>query len=270
MKKPTVLCLGPRFSYSHIAAMQKFPEGEFVFLSPHTEVLKRFLAGEGDYALVPIHNTNEGPVLPILKGVAKALLDGQVLHLIDRVDLPIKHCFAKKQGSNPSEIRSHVQALGQCSEWIYSSGLQTFGVGSTSLAAQMSAESDGSIAAICSETAAKHYDLEIVSSEIVNLDNENTTTFHVLSRKPNGLDKGEYRTELFFFPENKPGTLHTATGPAALAGVNLCEILSFYLSNELVFHVVLEGKPDEEVVDWVISGMRRFSKKLLIIGSYKL
>ncbi len=270
MKKPVVLCLGPKFSYSHIAAMQKFPNGKFVFLTPHTEVLRRFLSGEGDYALVPIHNTNEGPVLPILKGIAKALLDEQVLHLVDRVDLPIKHRFAKKPGSSPTEIRSHVQALGQCSEWILASGLQTFGVGSTSLAAQMAAESDGSIAAICSEAAAEHYGLEIVSSEIVNPDNENTTTFHVLSRKANGIGEGEHRTELFFFPENKPGALHTATGPAALANVNLCEILSFYLNNELVFHVVMEGKPNLEVVDWVLRGMRRFSKKLLIIGSYKV
>lgn len=270
MKKPIVLCLGPEFSYSHVAAMQKFPEAEFVFCSPHTEVLKHFLAGEGDYALVPVDNTNEGPVLPILKGIAKASLNQQILHLVDRVDLPIKHCFAKKKGSSPIEIRSHTQALGQCSEWILSSCLKTFGVGSTSLGAQMAAESDGSIAAICSEAAAENYDLEIVSREIINLDNENTTTFHIFSRNQTELVGGSYRTELFFFPENKPGALHIATAPATFAGVNLCDILSFRLKNELVFYVVLEGRPGEIRTDWVLEWMKKFSKKLLVIGSYEI
>ena len=96
MKKPTVLCLGPEFSYSHVAAMQKFPGASFIFCSPHTEVLKRFIGGEGNFALVPINNTNEGPVLPILKGIAKVMLEGRSIHLIGRIDLPIRHCFAKK------------------------------------------------------------------------------------------------------------------------------------------------------------------------------
>lgn len=269
-EKPTVLCLGPKFSYSHIAASEKFPDAEFEFFKPHTEVLRQFLQGEGDFAIVPVDNTNKGPVLPILRGIANALISKKSLYLVDRIDLPVKHCFAKKPGSNPSEIRSHEEALGQCSKWISASNLQTFGVSSTSLAAEMAAGSDGSIAAICSEMAADNSGLEVVSSEIVNPDNQNTTTFHVLSRQPNGLGEGKHQTEIFFFPENKPGALHVATGPAAFANVNLCDILSFRLNNELVFYAVLEGKPGDSDTDWVLESMKRFSKNLLVIGSYKV
>ena len=165
---------------------------------------------------------------------------------------------------------SHEQALGQCSEWITYSGLQTVAVGSTADGAKASVESDGSIATICSQLAARENGLEIVSTEIINPDNANTTTFLVFSRESNGLGEGKHETVLFFFPENKPGALYSALGPAALAGRNLQHIRDFSINNELAFYAVLEGKPSEVDVDWILTGMRKLCKKLLVLGSYKI
>ena len=115
-KELTVAFLGPLGTYSEEAALKQFGLGRgAVVCGSIDEVFRTVEAGQADYGIVPVENSNEGAV-----GLTLDLLLTSPLKICSEVTIPIHHCLLSAQTdiNKISHIFSHAQSLSQCHEWL--------------------------------------------------------------------------------------------------------------------------------------------------------
>lgn len=111
-----VSCLGPDGSYSVLAAKTYCAGCEFVLCRSFYEAVDALCSKACDYAVLPVENSLNGGVLPVLD-----LLSERDISAIEEHLVPIDHRLALLEGVSLSDIRtvySHEQALAQCAEFL--------------------------------------------------------------------------------------------------------------------------------------------------------
>lgn len=111
-----VSCLGPAGSYSELAAYKMCEGYEIVLCHSFTEAVHTLLAGDVDYAVLPVENSLNGGVLECLD-----LLSEEDVFAIEEFPLPVDHRLATLIGVRLDEvdcIYSHEQAIGQCAGYL--------------------------------------------------------------------------------------------------------------------------------------------------------
>jgi len=263
-----VAFLGPKATFSHLAAMQQF--GLSAELSPERSIPAVFEAvekGEAYYGLVPVENSTEGMISHTLDMFMES-----ELKINAEVLLEVSHFLLSRTGrfEDVKKVYSHPQPLAQCRKWLAENlpNVPLVDVASTTLAAQIVGE-DYSAAAIASEYAASIYNLKVVKARIEDQVN-NFTRFLVISKKL-AERSGDDKTSLMFSVRDEPGILHRMLEPFAKRGINLSKIESRPLKRkawEYIFYLDLSGHiGDPEVADAVqeLSLCCQFVK---VLGSY--
>jgi chorismate mutase/prephenate dehydratase len=243
----TVAVLGPKGSFSEEVALRlvgsRLP---LRYCATTDEIIRLVESGEVDYGIVPIENSVNGTVLPVLD----ALLSHEV-EVFGDVDLEVNHCLAAKRELKFSEIKaiySHPQAIAQCMGFInnYLPNAEIRYTSSTSDAVRLL---DDYSAAIISENAAKLYKLVILRKGIQDLGDRNLTRFYLIRRKTGNM-KGSI-TSLFFAVEDKPGALKNVLEIFYKKGINLRKLESRPAKTGLgdyIFFVEVEAPLSEEDV----------------------
>ncbi len=116
--RPTrVAFLGPEFTYSHLAAIERF--GKSVELTPVgtiAAVFEEVERGQAEFGMVPIENSTDGRVADALECLARS-----PVKICAEVPLGIHHCLL---GTGPrtdiQRVYSKVQPLSQCRKWLSS------------------------------------------------------------------------------------------------------------------------------------------------------
>lgn len=218
----TIAVLGPKGSFSEEVALKlvgsRLP---LRYCSSTDEIIKLVEKGEVDFGIVPIENSVNGTVLPVLD----ALLSHEV-EVFGDFDLEVNHCLVAKRELKFSEIKvvySHPQAIAQCMGFInnYLSNAEIRYTSSTSDAVRLL---DDYSAAIVSESAAKLYRLVILRKNIQDLKDKNVTRFYLI-RKKTGKMEGKI-TSLFFAVEDRPGALKNVLEVFYRKGINLRKLES--------------------------------------------
>ncbi len=195
--------LGPMGSFSEEVALRlvgsRLP---FVYCSTTDEIIRLVDEGEVDYGLVPIENSVNGTVLPVLD----ALLSHDV-EVFGETKLEVIHCLVAKRRIPLREIKtiySHPQAIAQCMGFInnYLPHVEVRYTSSTSDAIRLIDEYS---AAIVSENAARLHKLFILRKGIQDV-GRNVTRFYIIRKRGSGERKGSV-TSLFFGVEDRPGAL---------------------------------------------------------------
>jgi len=195
--------LGPMGSFSEEVALRlvgsRLP---LVYCSTTDEIIKLVDECKVDYGLVPIENSVNGTVLPVLD----ALLSHDV-EVFGETKLEVIHCLVAKRRIPLREIRtiySHPQAIAQCMGFInnYLPHAEVRYTSSTSDAIELLDEYS---AAIVSENAARLYKLFILRKGIQDI-GRNITRFYLIRKKGRGERRGSI-TSLFFGVEDRPGAL---------------------------------------------------------------
>lgn len=243
--RKTVAVLGPKGSFSEELALRlvgsRLP---LRYCSTTDEIIKLVESGEVDYGIVPIENSVNGTVLPVLD----ALMSHEV-EVFGEAKLEVNHCLVAKRELDFGEIRvlySHPQAIAQCMGFInnYLPHAEVRYTSSTSDAVRLL---DDFSAAIVSESAAKLYRLCILRKGIQDLRERNVTKFYIVRKK---TGKGEGRiTSLFFAVEDKPGALKNVLEVFYKKGFNLRKLESRPAKTGLgdyVFFVEVEAPLNEE------------------------
>ncbi len=112
-----VSCLGPKESYSSLAADKLCKGAEKLYCSSFAATLNLLLAGEADAAVLPVENCIMGSVvqnLDLISTTENVMGVGEYL-------MPIEHRLVTRGNVPYADIQrvcSHVQALSQCSEFI--------------------------------------------------------------------------------------------------------------------------------------------------------
>ena len=111
-----VAYLGPEYSYSHLAAIERFGQAvEFLGVSNIAAVFEEVERGHVDFGVVPVENSTDGRIADTLE----MFLRMPHLVICAEVRLQIHHNLMAK--CEPQEIRrvySKPQALSQCRNWL--------------------------------------------------------------------------------------------------------------------------------------------------------
>lgn len=259
--------LGPKYSYSHLAAVKFF--GEAAPLAPVTSIAAVFDAvhrGDAKYGLVPIENSTDGRIVDTL-----GMFVRRHMQICGEVLLPIHHnLLASGTRDQIKEIHSKPQALSQCRQWLAANfpAAKLIEVGSTTAAAESAAQ-DTSIAAVASLPAGRAYGLQAINQNIED-NRDNVTRFAVLGReqpKPTGNDK----TSLLFQVAHRPGALADVMNIFQQAKLNLTWIESFPMpgsKNEYLFFVEFSGHREQSSVQTAAEQLGTITHRLEILGSY--
>src|SRR5205823_10702244 len=88
-KSLRVAHLGPAYTYSHLAAIQRFGQSvEYVPVASIGAVFEEVNRGHCDYGLVPIENSTDGRIADTLDMFARLSVQ-----ICSEVNLPIHHCL---------------------------------------------------------------------------------------------------------------------------------------------------------------------------------
>ena len=268
LEKPTrIACLGPKGTFTHQAAINKF--GTSMEYLPEPEIRDVFLAvarSHADYGVVPIENSTEGSV-----NATQDMLMESDLKICSEIFLEIHQNLVAACGLRDVKlVVSHPNALAQCRQWLAANlpGVPVREVPSTALAAERASREDG-VAAVASEAAARLYELDCVVRGIEDKP-DNTTRFLVLAQSFGG-PSGDDRTSIVFSTRHESGSLYSALMPFKANSVNLTRIESRpsrRIKWEYSFFVDLEGHANDPRIDMTLKEVEEQTDEFKLLGSY--
>ena len=267
VKPLRVAYLGPTYSYSHLAAVERFGTStELVPVATIAAVFEELSRKHVDFGVVPIENSTDGRVVDTL-----GMFTRLPARICGEVQLRIHHyLLGRCERSEVKEVYSKPQALSQCRDWLakHLPLARTVEMTSTAAAAQLAAEKPGA-AAIASLQAATNYGLNAIAEKIE--DNKNNITRFAVISDHEGRRTGRDKTALMFEISHVPGPLADATAIFKRNRLNLTWIESFPMpntENEYLFFVELEGHHEDTKVKRALEALRRKTKRLEILGAY--
>lgn len=262
-----VAYLGPKFSYSYLATIERFGESpDLVPVATIAAVFEELNRGHADYGVVPLENSTDGRVADTLDMFARL-----PVRICGEVQLRIHHnLLAQCPREEVQEVYSKPQALSQCRDWIahHLPWARTVEMTSTTAAAQLASDKHGA-AAIASRLAATNYGLNIVAANIEDNKN-NITRFAVIGGKA-APRSGQDKTAIMFEISHQSGALADVMNVFKRGGLNLTWIESFPLagsSSEYLFFVETEGHERDAKVRRALESLGKKTVRLEVLGSY--
>mgnify|MGYP001270656338 FL=1 len=264
---------GEKGAYSHLACLQVFPEADVIACKTFDQVFK--LAKESsDYKIViPITNSSTGSIADMHYLLPKYKLQIHAEHF-----QKVNHNLLGIKGSKIKDIkivRSHSQALSQCSKIISQNNFKAIVSADTAGSAKfISDKKDKNEAAIASELAAKIYNLEILKSGVED-ETGNVTRFLIMgkdSSHPEYLKNKKYITSCIFKLKSIPAALYKALGGFATNSVNLCKLESFAVKNtfdQVQFYIEIESHIENPSLQKALEELGFHTQELDILGVYE-
>jgi prephenate dehydratase len=230
-------------------------------------------AGKAELAMIPVENSIAGRVADL-----HSLLPHTKLKIVAEHFQRVEHCLVALPGASLKTIKpvkSHVQALAQCRNFLKKHRFEPVVHADTAGAAREIAEiGDPHVGAIASSLAARIYGLKVLARNIEDADH-NTTRMLVFSREE---AKTDWRTvpcmtAFLFRVKSVPAALYKALGGFATNGVNIVKLES-YLSGahfeQAQFYAEVEGHTEQKSVQLALEELHFFSKEFKPLGTFPL
>ena len=258
-----VAFLGPEASFTHQAAESKFGAmSSYIPINSIKGVFREVSKKNAKFGVVPIENSFNGIVSDTI-----TCLSDYDLKIIAEVIMEIHHVFATKAENLKSikRIYSKDIAFGQCKLFLEDFGLdevEQIPVESTAKAAQLALK-DNTSAAICSEVAARLYQLPILYRNIEDEGN-NRTRFFIVSdfeNAPSGRDKTTILAKL----PNRPGALVDFLNDFKDANIDLTKIKSHIVEGISIFFLEFDGHKEDEKIKNIF---KKHKNSIKFLGSY--
>ena len=262
-----VAYLGPPYSYSHLAAIERFGQNvELVPVASIPAVFEEVNRRHAEFGIVPVENSTDGRVADTLDMFSRL-----PVRICGEVQLRIHHnLLGKCARSEVEEVYSRPQALSQCRHWLsrHLPTARTIEVTSTSTAAQLAQDKPGA-AAIASVQAGVNYGLTVLAANIE--DHEGNLTRFAVIGEDTGARTGSDKCALMFEIEHRPGALADAMTIFKRNRLNLTWIESFPIARPeggYMFFVELEGHEQDLRVRKATASLERKTVRLEVLGSY--
>ncbi|MFC5502441.1 prephenate dehydratase [Lysinimonas soli] len=268
--------LGPVGTFTW-AALRQVPEAAGqVWRSVNNvgEALDDVVTGRSIGAVIAIENSVEGGV----SATQDALANIPGLRITGEYLVPVDFVLVARPGTTLADVRviaAHPVAYAQCHLWLDARLPEHEHLPATSnvsAAAQLLADNPIADAAVAPPGIEKEHAVAVLAEHIG--DNPNAVTRFVLVTSSTtipprtGADKTSVIVEL---PTDQPGALVEMLEQFATRGVNLSLLESRPIGDELGryrFVIDLDGHVLDERVADALLGLKRFSPKVLFLGSY--
>jgi len=267
--------LGPKGSYSHLAARQYAARHFEQFIesgcAKFQDIFEQVETGQADLAVVPIENTSSGSINDVYD-----LLQNTHLSIVGEMTIPIDHCVlvsAPTELENIHTVYSHPQPFQQCSQFInrYPHWKIEY-CESTSAAMEKVAQSHSPhVAALGNEAGGALYGLQVLERNLAN-QTQNITRFIVLARK--AIDVSSQvpaKTTLLIATGQQAGALVEAL--LVLRNHNL--IMSKLESRpiygnpwEEMFYLDIQANLKDEAIQNALRELGPITRSLKVLGSY--
>lgn len=268
--------LGPAGTFTE-AALAQVPEARDQIWRPVRnvgEALADVVEGRSDAAMIAIENSVDGGV----STAQDALATVPGLRIVGEYLVPVNFVLVARPGATLAEvslIAAHPVAYGQCLKWLSENVPAHAHLPAESNVASALGVLDGTStadAAIAAPGIVAHHDLTVLAESIG--DNPHAVTRFVLVSRtvapapPTGADKTSLIVEL---PEDHPGALLELLEQFATRGINLSLLASRPIGDALGryrFVIDADGHVLDERMADALLGLRRFSPKVIFLGSY--
>ena len=254
---------------SELAVLQHFGDSaDCIPCQDFSHLFDALQSRQVDYSLLPVENALAGSV----SGAYEMLLDHDV-RIQAEVVLHVHHALLANRGTTLADlrkVRSHPQALMQCSRFLKRHELEPVGWYDTAGSAQDLAESPlGDTGAIATELAGELYGLDILEKQIED-EQFNYTRFLLLGHgdpEPSDYNK----TSIVFATRNRPAALYECLGEFAKRDLNLTKLESRPRRNrpwEPLFYLDFEGHWQEPNCQDVLTQLLQLTSFVKMLGSY--
>jgi prephenate dehydratase len=261
---------GPEGSHSGAAALALHPAAELHPLGGFRAVADAVVRADVEQGVLPIESSLAGSVPE-----THDLLHERALSIVAEAVLPIRHCLVAPEEVALDEIRvvrSHPSALEQCRQLLELLPNAAVVPASTTAdaARETAASGDRASAAIAGPEAAGLYGLVTLRDDVG--DGPAFTRF--VSVAPFtwlGAQRDDARTAFTFVTDHRPGALHAAITPFALAGLDLVRLVSRPLPASpwsYRFDAVVAGHPLDTKVRSALDELARLTHSHRIVGVY--
>ena len=266
--RAVVACQGVEGAYSQHACDKMFKYPEILYFSSFKDVCRAVDSGLCRYGVLPIENSTAGSVNEVYD-----LLHTYHFYITHSMKLHIAHTLLAPRGTKLGDIKevySHEQALRQCADFLNQGGYQPHLCRNTAEAAKLVAASGRTdIAALGSRDCAELYDLEILSDDVQNNQN-NYTRFICISKTPE-IYPGAKKTSILLTLAHKPGALYHAIARFASLGLNLTKLESRPIPGsdfEFLFYFDIEAPVDAPALRSLIARLERGGESFTYLGTY--
>lgn len=262
--------LGPEYSYSHLAAVERFGQAVVCLgVDNIATVFEEVSRGHVDFGVVPVENTTNGRIVDTLD----MFLRMPHLVICGEIRLAVHHNLLAK--CEPLEIRrvySNPQALSQCRNWLSKNvpNAQLTPVTSTAAAAELAQREPGA-AAVASRQAAVRYGLRVLFSDIQDSPH-NETRFAVIGHTKCGKT-GNDKTAVVFRVPHSAGALVSALEIFKQNKINLSWIESFPARSPkptYIFFVDFEGHVEDPKVAKALKALNDYCESVTVLGSFPM
>jgi len=260
--------LGPEYSYSHLAAIERFGEAvEYVRVGSIQAVFEEVSRKHVDYGLVPLENSTDGRIADTLDCFVRM----PAIRICSEIRLRVHHnLLSNAEQMEIRRVYSKAQALSQCRHWLGKNlpHATLHEVASTADAAKL-VMGDGSAAAVASRQAGVRYGLRVLFPNIEDHP-ENETRFAVVANH-DSAKTGNDKTAMMFQVAHSPGALADVLGVFKLNKINLTWIESFptqEVKGHYVFFVDFDGHAEEPKIKKAIKSLEDICESVQILGSF--
>ncbi len=262
--------LGPLYSYSHLAALERF--GEAVAYNPTgtiSAVFEEVTRKHADYGVVPLENSTDGRIAETLDMFVRT----PQVKICAEIRLRVHHhLLANCPQSEIRRVYSKAQALSQCRTWLSKNVPQAtvHPVASTTDAAKL-VQTDMNAAAVASRKAAVNYGINILCHSIEDSP-FNETRFAVIGHT-DSAKTGNDKTAMMFQISHTPGALADVLAVFKSNKLNLTWIESFPCRDakgEYVFFIDFDGHREDPKVKKTITAMEGMCDSVIILGSFPI
>ncbi|WP_162286018.1 bifunctional chorismate mutase/prephenate dehydratase [Pantoea stewartii] len=267
--------LGPKGSYSHLAARQYAARHfdsmvECGCLKFH-DIIKQVENNAADYAVLPIENTSSGSINDVYD-----LLQQTNLSIVGEMTLPIEHCMLVSGPSDLEQIEtvySHPQPFQQSSHFInrFSHWNIVYTESTAAAMEKVAALNSPKVAAIGSEAGGELYQLRVLERHLAN-QQQNHTRFIVLARKPIDVsDQISAKTTLIMATGQQAGALVDALLVLRQHNLIMSKLESRPINGnpwEEMFYLDVQGNLQSEKMQQALEELRAMTRSLKVLGCY--
>ncbi|MBH3087398.1 bifunctional chorismate mutase/prephenate dehydratase [Serratia bockelmannii] len=267
--------LGPKGSYSHLAARQyaarHFDQLIECGCQKFQDIFTQVETGQADYAILPIENTSSGSINEVYD-----LLQHTSLSIVGELTNPINHCVLIAGDSDLSQIEtvySHPQPFQQCSQFLNRFPHWKIEYTESTAAAmeKVAKLNSPKVAALGSEAGGALYGLQVLEHNLAN-QQQNITRFIVLARK--AIDVSEQvpaKTTLIMATGQQSGALVEALLVLRDNGIIMTKLESRPINGnpwEEMFYIDVQANLRAEAMQKALRDLTPITRSLKVLGCY--
>lgn len=267
-KVQKIAFLGPEYSYSHLAAIERFGEAvSYLRTGTIAAVFEEVGRRHADYGVVPLENSTDGRITDTLDMFIRM----PQIKICSEIRLRVHHhLLANCEQTEIRRVYSKAQALSQCRNWLSKNlpHASLHEVSSTADAARL-VQSEPNVAAVASRQAAVRYGIRILYESIEDSP-FNETRFAVIGQA-DSAKTGNDKTALMFQTSNTPGALADSLVVFKQNKINLTWVESFpyrEAKGEYVFFLEMEGHKEDPKVKKALSTLEQICDSVSVLGSF--